>query len=572
MLAALAALLLGTAASLGLGIGAARIALDGHLRGVTVGDAGLLGLAVLAVLGTLVNMVAPVAPWPATAVVLLGLGLLAANIGRLRAISVDWGGTPFATVLLLATFFVAFLPAILRSPAWHYDTGLYHLQDVRLVMEHPVVLGAASIHERFGYNTLWFPLAAMLAGGMPGVVGAFVVNALLAAFVLLALADRVPAAIRRGHGRTAVFGALFALLVYAMPGFPLAGWIGSPNTDVPAALLVLYAVQLAFALSDADDAERYGTASLLVACVALAVAAKLSALPLVGLAILPLLDWRQGRLGGRQVGVLAAVALAIGVPWLVRGLATSGCLAYPQPSSCIALPWTVHADVARVDMAWVQAWARLPGVAPEVVLADRSWMRPWVAALLADPVRWQLLALLALTLGCAAAALTCPRLPSTWAGLDARRRFDSLVILGTALAALAFWFTSAPLLRYGKAFIILPPMVAVALLAPAATVARLGRALPGAVTRGRVVAVLLAAAVIVVAARPGRLTASGAFGFPVLPVVETRPLGDFGGLAIHQPINGEQCWDAPRICTPRLHRDLIVSRHGPWWVVRNRSE
>lgn len=572
MLNATTVLALGAATCLGLGLGVAKLFLREADRGMNFGDAGLLGLASLAVVGTAANMITPLAPWPAMATSAIGVVLLVIHRGRLKRLCAAEWSSAATPVLLLAAFFLAFLPSILRSTAWHFDAGLYHLQHVRQAMELPVVLGLANVHERFGYNTVWLPAAAIMTGGPHGIAGAFVINALLAGFLLLAVTERVFAAVRAGHARPAVFGTLVILLVFFTPTFTLRGWIGSPNTDIPATLLALYAFQLALEESDAAE-NRFAIAWLLTVCVVLAVAVKLSALPLVLLLLLPLLDWWRRRLSGSQVAALAGAALAVGVPWVLRGLATSGCLAYPQPASCLRLPWVIDGEIARGDMDWMRAWARLPGIPPEIVLADRAWLRPWAEAALTDPGAPYAAGVLALVLVLAALPTAAgPRFGSIWAGLNAARRVDSLLILGVALAALVFWFVTAPLIRYGKTFVFLPLLLAVAFLTPAAAVTWVATWVPGVAVRWRLGVLMLSALVLYSAVRPARVLPFGPLDFPLVPQVETRAIRDFGGLRITQPLEGQQCWDAPRLCTPRLHRDITAYTHGAWWVVRSRSD
>jgi hypothetical protein len=563
-------LLFGVATCLGLGLGTIRLFLRDNDGTLTCGDAGLAGLAALAALAATANLFFALAPWPALAASLAGAALLVVERRRLRRLcSTEWV-SPAAPLMLLAAFLLAMLPAVMRSAAWHYDTGLYHLQHVRQAMEMPVVLGMAAIHERFGYNSLWFTTAAMLGGGFADLRGPFLVNALLAGFVVIAMAERVLGAARAGKGRTAVFGAVSLALAVLTPVFALRAWIGSPNTDLPAILLALYAFHLALQYSDLDG-DRDAIAWLLAVCIALAITAKISGAPLILLLALPLADWWRGRLGGRAVGVLVASGLSLAVPWILRGIATSGCIAYPEPGTCLPLPWTIDPAVARHDLNWMRAWARQPGVSPDVVLSDRAWLRPWLQAALAERVLPYVAGLAALLVALAAASKTVPRFGSVWSGLDRTRRRESLAILAISLVALSFWFVTAPLIRYGKVFVILPLLLGACLLAPAVALGWLRACTPRVGLRAplaTVAALVLLAQVVV---WPPRGEPFGLGGFPRLPEVKVRPIGTFALLPILQPTDGQQCWDAPRLCTPALHRDIAVSRLGPWLVVRSRS-
>ncbi|BDG75147.1 LIC_10190 family membrane protein [Roseomonas fluvialis] len=561
MLGAAASLALAAVACLGIGVGCLRLFPLGAARCLAFGEVGLLGVAALAALGATINLVLPLTPWPAMVLSAGGAVLLVLGWrGAAPCLLTDWRSAA-VPALLLAGILLALLPAMLRSSAWHFDSGLYHMQHVRQAMELPVVLGMASIHERFGYNSLWFPAAALATAGVPGVAGAFSLNALLAGFVLLAMAERTVAAIRTGQARVAVFGTLVVGLLVLTPVFTLRGWIGSPNTDIPVTLLALYAFLLGLQYTEADE-DRFAIAGILTATVALAVAVKLSALPLLLLLLLPIVDWWRGRMDRRQVALLAVIGLALGMPWLLRGIATSGCLAYPQPASCLPLPWTIDPAVARGDMDWVRAWARLPGVPPEVVLADRSWMLPWAREALADPVLPFVGALAALAVVLAAVSLRRRRLE--WRGPG----MEGAILLAAALGALAFWFATAPLIRYGRTFMLLPLLLAVAMLAPPAAIAWVNARLPARGLGPGILAIGVVALAVHAGMQRPRGMPLGLGGYPVLPQVAVRPLPVPGMLPVTQPIEGQQCWDAPRLCTPALHRPVTVERVGPWFMVR----
>ncbi len=399
------------------------------------------------------------------------------------------------------------------------------------------------------------------------------------AFVILGVGQR---ALSRADGaglRSTLFGLLAVGLALFTPLLILRVWAGSPNSDIPSALMVLYAFHLALRLSDlggdaAAAAERGGTAALLALVVALAVTLKLSALPVVLLMALPALAWRGGRVAGRDIALGVGAALAIGLPWLPRGVATSGCLAYPQPSSCLPVPWRINAAVAQSDLDWMRSWARRPDARPEAVLADWSWFPDWVGRLAIEPSRGTFLLLGGLVLLLVVARLLLGRRLVIVADLlpGAARR-DMAVLLAIALAGIAFWFLSAPLVRYGQSWLVLPLLLVIAQAAPVGW------------RRSR------AADVFAVMARPRfRTGAALALGFATLlslagnaprrlfdtrgvtlPEVAVEPRGDLAGIPIHVPRQGIQCWDAPRLCTPHW-RDGLVATPFLWgWMVRDPS-
>ncbi len=573
--------LLAAMTCLGYGLLALRLAerlSPGMGRGITVGDLGILGFAALGLIATIAHTFVPLGGVPAALAGLTGIVVLLTHWRRLERKARDFGWRLPATLLLLAAACLYLGAMIPSATQGHFDTGLYHIQAVRQVMEHPLILGSANIHMRFGYNSVVFPTAALLSGGFPGLAGAVTGNPLLLTFFILSVVQR---ALSRGDAvglRSALFGLLVIGLALFTPLLILRIWIGSPNSDIPSALMMFYAFYLALRLSDLGDsaedaAERGGTAAMLVVVVALAVMLKLSALPVVLVMLLPALAWRRGMIAGRDIAIGGGAALAIGLPWLARGIATSGCLAYPQPSSCLPVPWRINADVARSDLDWMRSWARRPDLPPDMVLADWSWLPHWLGSLRQEPSYPTFLLLGGIALLLVAARSTMRHLTTVRDLLPARARTDALVLIGVSVGGIAFWFFTAPLVRYGQAWLVLPLLLVIAQWAPfgwrsvSGGAAIAGMANPRART-GVALGIGLAV-VLSLAGKPLRRLLDTA---PIrLPDVAVESRGEIAGIPLYVPLQGNQCWDAPRLCTPHVRPGLVAAPLLWRWMVLDPS-
>ena len=80
-------------------------------------------------------------------------------------------------------------------------------------------------------------------------------------------------------------------------------------------------------------------------------------------------------LGLLGLGVLSAILVA---PWVLKGLATSGMIAYPASIGYItSLPWAVSEEMRQNEVCWIMSWARAPMKNCHEVLADSAWMVEW---------------------------------------------------------------------------------------------------------------------------------------------------------------------------------------------------
>ena len=545
---------------------------------VTIGDAALIGYMLIAIFAIVANFFLPLSSMLAMTVCLgslislpLGYRLVAVQTGPFRRYALS-------SALFLALLCFYFGGLIPGSTSAHYDTGLYHLQVIRQIMEYPMILGTANIHMRFGYNSSLFPAAAILSGGVFGLAGVVTSNALLVSFVTLAIVQRSMAWIGRNGSRATVFGLLVIGVAAFTPILSLRSWAGTPNTDIPSSLMILYGFYLALHVSDLHEeampSKEIGpTTILLMATLAFAVSLKLSAAPIVLLFAMPMLAWWRNRVSTQDLMLGFIGFMAIGLPWLARGVGTSGCVAYPLPLSCLPVPWRIARGVAQSDLDWMRAWARNPATSPRIVLADWAWFPEWLASLGKEPATPAFICLaLALSL-CVMARSFFPAIVTPGDPQTPQRSADFVFLLAGAFAAITFWFFSAPLVRYGASWLVLPLLLLITYFVPIGF--RHGGRLPMLeqgllVVRGpafNITLVLVLATLAVdeaVRQPPDRLST---IEFFQIPQVEVQSLGIHAGIPIFVPARGDQCWDAPRICTPHLRDGVSFSPFLWTWVV-----
>jgi hypothetical protein len=285
---------------------------------------------------------------------------------------------------LAAIVLVGFVAAFSNGDPSIYDTGLYHAQMVKWIQEYSAVPGLANIHGRFGFNNSWFVTAAFVD------VGPFVGKSyhVVTGFIYLVILETVLWRLFGLACRRITLPNLFCLPMF----FLLMQFLGpegehaanSLSTDIPSSFFILMSVLyfLDVIESESLDNRTLGFGTLLVS---FAVTIKLLAAPLLLLPIVLL---------GKQVIVersltktivwsLLTVGLTAGVvlvPWLCRGIVTSGYLLYPSTVfDVFHMDWKVPKELAVNEMRSVMAWARVAGEAPSQVLDHGflNWLPRW---------------------------------------------------------------------------------------------------------------------------------------------------------------------------------------------------
>jgi hypothetical protein len=478
----------------------------------------------------------------------LGLGALGAGLAVLAA---------SATVLVVVP------PQAPRSAQWHlveaglaglaaavavvqtasrisvHDSGLYHIQAIRWIQQFPAVPGLANLHERLAFSAPWFEAQALfdpvLVGGPP----AFALNGMIFVVAISFFLG--------GLGSDGEDHALSRLL--RLGCVPASFWLlrrglSSASPDVPVALVTWVVLLLLAEKHESGAGEALdSTAWVVTGLASFAAVTKLSAAPLLlAPAWLVARNWRRDR--GRALAV-TGLAAGIATPFVVRSVIQSGYLMLPLPWTRVpGLAWTVPPEKVSAFLGRIGDWARLPHGTRVAALDLAAWFPAWAHQL--TPVERLFLGALPV-LAAAHVALAWRRTPGAGStGWPARLAWPlALSVLGTV-----FWLLTAPDTRFGWGFF---PFLAILLFAP------LVQSWIGRPPR-RLAALLLAVVLLDQGRRVIGQEGAALRGHWLRPVpppsVETRSVA-LGGLSIRLPVTGEQCWDAPLPCTPRLDPEVV---------------
>ncbi|HQR45145.1 MAG TPA: hypothetical protein PK598_03890, partial [Thermoanaerobaculia bacterium] len=356
MLAVLAGLLVWVPALVGWGDAVLPAVLGGRLReddeaGLAL--SGFAGLGVLGALGAALNLLVGLGRGLSAAAAVLGLSLFVARGGgALRRLA---GRDAAALVGLLVL-----LALVASGPIRLYDTGLYHMQAVAWTTAGPIPAGLANLHRRFGFDTLWYPVAGLLE--LPGLANR---SACLAPSLALFFfgAGSWAAGRKAVAGTAGAAGLLLAVGVVPLAILATAEGVPSLSTDVPTAVLTILSAHFLLRPSPTSAEKRAA-----VALAFFAVTVKLSAAVFL-LAVL------------LAVRVVPWALVPAGIAWVTRGIALSGYLLYPAVASRLPfLPWSTPTSIAREETLWVRSWARIPMSRPEETLAGWRWLGVWAKA------------------------------------------------------------------------------------------------------------------------------------------------------------------------------------------------
>ncbi|MDE0839741.1 MAG: hypothetical protein OSB41_11910 [Kiritimatiellae bacterium] len=470
------------------------------------------------------------------AIGLIGLFLGKRDLGRLV-----WGRRRVGLVMILAAVVVAAWVAnfSIKQPGI-YDTGLYHLNVVKWNSLYGIVPGLGNLHGRLGYNNASLLYSALLDIGPFEGRSHHVASAWLMLWALLRCLFAFYELFKPG-GQARV-----ETMYYALLATPLCVWIvntgyaSSHSPDVGCFMLALVVGGELLAMNHFEGVRGNPARSRFLNIILLSVVGvvvKLSFLVFgaiaCAIALLVLISNadRSTRVVRRSLIVAVVLASMVVLPWMVRGVILTGYPAYPVEVLRVERDWTVSVASCEAMVQHVKAWARAPGIAPELVGQSSAWLRPWLERVLAQnkfeiafPLMTVFLAALIFGFG-----------RKNGAPPMEFRRCALLCLPG--LLGVVFWFLSAPDPRFlgSISWVLAASMLVLALQH------RRQWALPLVVGHA---AMLLAGGVNMIDVVRSYKDSSPAKEVDMI-VRETN-----SGLTVFVPQNGDQCWDADLPCTP----------------------
>ena len=335
----------------------------------------------------------------------------------------------------------------------HYDSYLYHAQSIRWIEEYGIVKGLGNIHVRFAYNSSFFALSALYSMKFLCGVSLHAVNG----FIAVLLWTEVMKLFQSHKNKTTMvtdfarFGALYYLtIVYS--------GIVAPASDYAIMCVVFLIIIKWLELLEKDVHDIPPYALLCVAGV-YAVTLKLTAGLILILLIKPAsMLIREKK--WKDIGIYILMGAVTLFPWMARTVIISGYLLYPFPALDIFnVDWKIDAAAAALDAAEIKTWGRGLENAALVDLPVSEWITNWFQNTLPGIGKLLIVADVLCLFLMAVLMIRFLRKKDR----DSLCNGQLLVLITVAISYL-FWQLSAPLLRYGYAYVLLVVMITAGIL------------------------------------------------------------------------------------------------------------
>lgn len=335
------------------------------------------------------------------------------------------------------------------------DMDAYHGQSIRWIEEYGVVKGLGNLISRLGYNSSVFVVTALYSMKFLLGTSLHTVNGFIAFLLSLTALD-----LGKCFKRKKMLLSDYARVGCVYYLTTIIDEVLTPSSDYAVMCTIFFIViKWLTQLEDPDEERRDNIAPYALLCVAGAytLTLKLSAGLILILIVKPAYQLlRQKR--WKEICVYLLLGLLTAVPWMTRTVFITGYLFYPYPElDLFDCDWKIkNVEMIRMDAVLIKAWAK--GTNDwDLYAGFFEWFPRWFKDSIFTTEKLLILADIAALL---LYAVTTVRvfIKRQW------EKLDIVLVLTTVVCSYLFWQFTAPMMRYGYAWVLLPAVLMIGYL------------------------------------------------------------------------------------------------------------
>lgn len=331
------------------------------------------------------------------------------------------------------------------------DTYLYHAQAIRWIEEYGVVPGLGNLHNRFAYNSAFMALQALFNFSWIYEPSMHSLNGFLCAFfVIYSIVTNKFLLLDKGRASD--------LLKFVIPLYVYLNrnTISSPSSDILAMLLIIYIYIKWFECieNDEEDIQALGVICFIAVW---AISVKLSSAVIIILAVYPAIAFiKEKRWNIIIIDLISGMIILF--PWIIRNIIISGYLIYPYTViDLFQVDWKMPRSLVDYDRKEIVVWGRGITDVSRYNESISQWIGTWYNSQMTRNkffIFAGFLSAVILILFMVLSIINKKKGKKFSNGVFEKPQESLLVI--SAIISLAFWLFSAPLLRYGLIYLLIP--------------------------------------------------------------------------------------------------------------------
>ncbi|MDD3001884.1 MAG: hypothetical protein PHF29_09035 [Candidatus Riflebacteria bacterium] len=450
---------------------------------------------------------------------------------------------------ILPLIFAVLIAIISIQLPYCYDTGLYHLNSIRWLNEHPHIIGIGNLHHRLGFNQLFFTYIAHLNFHPLFNDYAFhVANGFL--FVLLG----TQLLLKKNALSVILFAAMFFI---PMPLY----WLASTSPDLSSTVLQLtafyYFIKLLREKECFEKRETYIAFIAVIAAVSTVIKLSNAAFS-IGLALTSYLLIKRSDskvfFTKRLIKTFAFIGILL-VIWLCRGYMGTGYPLFPTGIGRTSADWALPEKLAKIGEERIYCFARLRNYEfNSPLLKDYKWVKPWFENIIYD-IEGNFEGIASVLFVCI--SIICFAIWLIKTNFKTHQKENALILVSlwaAQLLSIIFWFFTAPDIRFANGLFITFFLTGILLVKSVSSNLTMPQSFKSPVL---VFILLFYVGLINFYVSSNLFYLRGIIKLPKVPMIEN--ITD-SGLKLLTPQFKDQCWDSDIPSTPEY--DPKISLRG----------
>lgn len=357
----------------------------------------------------------------------------------------------FVLIIIMTGIIIYMTSLIPANP----DTGIYHAQTIHWIEDYPAIPGLANLHTRLGYNSSWLLLNAIFSFSYLGVQSFHFMTGFLIFIACLYFVSGTKNIIARESRVSDLLriGSFLAVFIF------LLEQASSPGTDAPSTLFEWILITETIRIFEKEKGLEPGEFWIIALLAVFTCTIKISAFPILLLAIPTLFSLLRKKPGKKPWGLLGILGLIL-LPFLIRNVIQTGYLVFPGPAlDLFKFNWQVPVNIMADESRTIHWFAAMPRMDQSEFYALNAlqWIPMWFANQL--PRHKAILAAILVL-----AALFVALLPfKTWRQYLVSKKAVIFILLADYLG-IVFWFLAAPAIRFGYGFLLGAILIEISLI------------------------------------------------------------------------------------------------------------
>ncbi len=276
--------------------------------------------------------------------------------------------------LVLLTFFSFFL--ILFDTVYRPDAGLYHLPFVRILNEEKIIFGLFNLHARFGHISILQYSSAFNNNIFLGEIGILIPLLSIYSFITFYFFGDILNFLFNGKNKNLNYTSIyFSALVLVYISYKINRYSEFGN-DAVGHLLFFYLISKLINMKKINY-ENFKKIYLI------SVFTILNKFTLIFSILIPVYIFLKNKISFKKT-VLSFPTLFL-ILWILRNVITSGCLIYPQTSTCfVDLKWSDQSKIileSHSAEAWAKDWPNRTdkNISMKNYSKNFNWLSTWAS-------------------------------------------------------------------------------------------------------------------------------------------------------------------------------------------------